>query len=81
MSDNFISELVTYLAAQNLMPREVTSSDTDREKTYLFELPKDPDNVFVINTYLTRHASIAPKDVGVHYIQILVRMFFVPTIH
>jgi hypothetical protein len=74
--DEFLQELIAYFAAHNVAPPEVKATDTNREKSYLFDLPDDkddPDHVFVFRNYFTRHASLKVKNVGVKYVQVLVR--------
>lgn len=69
----FLSELVTFLATQGLIPPEVTEADMDREKTYLFELPSTPDNITMCTIYRTENASMVAKETCVHYVQIIIR--------
>lgn len=74
--DDFLHLLIAYFAENGVAPPEVKSTDTNREKSYLYDLPDskdDPDNVFVFRNYHTRHASLVAKNVGVKYIQVLVR--------
>lgn len=74
--DEFLQLLIAYFAANNVAPPEIQTTDTDREKSYLYDIPDrqdDPDHVFVFRNYFTRHASLLAKNVCVKYIQILVR--------
>lgn len=74
--DEFLQLLIAYLASNNVAPPEIKATDTNREKSYLFDLPDDkddPDHVFVFRNYFTRHATLQAKNVGVKYIQVLVR--------
>lgn len=74
--DKFLQLLIAYLALNSVAPPEVKPSDTNREKSYLHDLPdrrEDPDKVFVFSNYHTRHSSLVAKNIGVKYIQVLVR--------
>lgn len=71
--DEFLSSLVAWLADQNIVPPELKPSDTNKEKTYLVDMPANPVNVVVFNNYKTSIASLTPKQVGVKRIQVLVR--------
>lgn len=74
--DEFLQLLIAYFASHDVAPPEVKATDTNREKSYLFDLPDaedDPDHVFMFRNYHTRHASTVAKNVGVKYIQVLVR--------
>lgn len=74
--DEFLQQLIAYLVTKGVVPPEVQSTDVNREKSYLHDLPSktdDPNFVFVFRNYLTRHASLVAKNVGVKYIQVLVR--------
>jgi hypothetical protein len=74
--DKFLQLLIAYFALHNVAPPEVKATDTNREKSYLFDLPDakdDPDHVFVFRNYFTRHASLKAKNVGVKYVQVIVR--------
>lgn len=74
--DEFLRLLIAYFATNNVAPPEVQATDTNREKSYLHDLPDskdDPDHVFVFRNYFTRHASLVAKNVGVKYVQVLVR--------
>ncbi len=74
--DEFLRLLIAYFATNNVAPPEVQATDTNREKSYLHDLPDgkdDPNHVFVFRNYFTRHASLVAKNVGVKYVQVLVR--------
>lgn len=71
--DTFLSLLVKWLADQNIVPPELKSTDTNKEKTYLVDMPASPTNVVVFINYKTSIASLTPKQVGVKRIQVLVR--------
>lgn len=74
--DEFLQLLIAYFATNNVAPPEVQATDTNREKSYLYDLPDrkdDPNHVFVFRNYFTRHASLVAKNVGVKYVQVLVR--------
>lgn len=74
--DEFLRLLIAYFATNNVAPSEVQATDTNREKSYLHDLPDgkdDPNHVFVFRNYFTRHASLVAKNVGVKYVQVLVR--------
>ncbi|MDD2230532.1 MAG: minor capsid protein [Candidatus Cloacimonetes bacterium] len=74
--DNFLEKLISYLSVHNVAPALIQASDVDREKSYLFDLPgdkDDPDDVFVFNNYHTSHASATAKNVGIKYVQVIVR--------
>lgn len=74
--DDFLQLLIKYLAVHNVAPPEVQATDIDREKSYLYDLPDrkdDPDNVFAFRNYHTKHAPSLAKNVGVMYVQVLVR--------
>ena len=74
--DEFLRLLIAYFETNNVAPPEVQATDTHREKSYLHDLPDgkdDPNHVFVFRNYFTRHASLVAKNVGVKYVQVLVR--------
>ena len=71
--DEFLTALVKFLSDNNIVPPEVKSADTDREKTYFVSLPAKPDNVVTFNVYRTTIASLTPKQVGVKRVQVLAR--------
>jgi hypothetical protein len=76
--NKFLQLFIAHLAAHNVAPPEIQSSDVDRSKSYLYDLPDrkdDPDDVFAFRIYHTRHAKSVAKNVGVVYIQVLVRAF------
>lgn len=70
---DFIHTLITWLAEQNIIPAEVQSTDTDREKTYVQLLPATPANVYCVRLYDTALPTLTDKQTGVFYIQFLVR--------
>lgn len=55
------------------MPAEVQRTDTDREKTYLQDLPDLPDNVYCLRWYDTSLPTLVGKQTGVYYVQVIVR--------
>lgn len=69
----FLNDLVAFFAANGVMPAEVTSSDTDREKTYLQYLPAEPDNVWCVKIYDADVPTLVGKQAGVYRIQIISR--------
>ncbi len=69
----FLNDLVAFFATNGVMPAEVTSSDTNREKTYLQYLPAEPDNVWCAKIYDTDVPSLVGKQAGVYRIQIIAR--------
>lgn len=72
----FLHVFVSWLAAQGIIPREVTETDIGDErenKTYLMNLPEDASNVFCVRQYNMRTASLVAKEACVRYIQIIVR--------
>ncbi len=72
----FLRMFVSWLSAQDIIPREVTEEDVGEErenKTYLMNLPEDVSNVFCVRQYNMRTASLVAKDACVRYIQIIVR--------
>jgi hypothetical protein len=71
--DEFLSALISYFHAATLMPAEVLTSDTDREKTYQVDLPATPNNVVCMINYRTEIGGLGLKEVGVKRIQIIVR--------
>ena len=71
--DPFISLLITFLASNGLIPPEVLPEDVDRQKTYLEDIPEDPDNVVVVKTYRTEHASMVGKEACIKRLQVIVR--------
>ena len=76
---DFLKELISFLNLSTdsdgnpIVPPEVTSEDTDREKSYLMDLPKDPTNVYVFRLYNTKVPTLVNKQAGVHYVQVIVR--------
>lgn len=71
--DDFLQALIKFLYDNDVAPAEVTITDASLEKSYMYDLPESPDHVFVFRTYQTIHASLIAKNVGVKYIQVLVR--------
>ena len=56
-----------------ICPPEVQSSDKDREKSYLYDLPKDPVNVYVFRDYNTKVPTLVDKSAGVISVQVMCR--------
>ena len=69
----FIHTLIAFLAANNVLPAEVTPDDEDRSKTYIQSLPDAPDKAYCVSWYDTRLPSIHDKQAGVYQIQVLMR--------
>jgi hypothetical protein len=69
----FLNDLVAFFASKNLMPSEIASSDTDREKTYMQYLPAEPANVWCIKIYDAIVPPLVGKQAGVYRIQVTVR--------
>lgn len=69
----FLNDLVAFFASNNVMPAEVTSSDTNREKTHLQYLPAEPDNVWCAKIYDTDVPTLVGKQAGVYRIQVIAR--------
>ena len=67
--------LIAYFAQQGLAPPEVQPDDTDREKTYLVDLPEDPDNIFLFRETSSRVSRIHPilKRGSVKRLQCIIR--------
>lgn len=76
---DFLKTLVRFLSTSvdadgvAIMPPEVQATDVDREKTFLMKLPEAPVNVYVLSQYDIDIASMTPKQVGVRYLQVIVR--------
>ena len=76
---DFLKELISFLSSAldedgfPICPPEVLPSDTDREKSYLYDLPKSPENVFVFRDYDTKVPTLSDKQAGVIHVQIIVR--------
>lgn len=71
--EEFLHVFVAFLAAAKVIPPEVTSEDTEREKTYLQSLPDDPDNVYCFRIYDGALPTLTDKQAGVYRIQATVR--------
>ena len=56
-----------------ICPPEIQVEDIDREKSYLFDLPTEPENVYVFKEYNTKVPTLVDKQFGVRYVQIIVR--------
>lgn len=69
----FLNDLVAFFHTNNVMPPEVTPSDTDREKTYLQYLPDTPDKVWCVKIYDSDVPSLVGKQAGVYRIQVIAR--------
>lgn len=69
----FLNDLVEFFADNDVMPPEVTPQDTDREKTYLQNLPATPDKVCCVRLYDTDLPTLANKQTGVYRIQVIMR--------
>lgn len=70
---DFLHALVAFLAANNVLPAEVTPDDTNREKTYLQNLPDTPAKVCCVRLYDTSLPTLVGKQAGVHRVQVLMR--------
>lgn len=71
--DEFLSALIAYFYSATLIPAEVLSTDTDREKTYQVELPATPNNVVCFINYRTEIGGLGCKEVGVKRIHVIAR--------
>jgi hypothetical protein len=71
--DEVMKLLVKFFAQHSVAPPEVTPEDTDREKTYLVDLPERPDAVFLFRETSARQSKIVGKNVTVKRIQCIVR--------
>lgn len=74
--DLFLQLLIHFLSSSDIVPPEVRANDTDRVKSYLYDLPdraNDPDTVYAFRNYLTRHASGVATNIGTKWIQVLIR--------
>lgn len=69
----FLHALVAYLAANGVLPPEVTPNDTDRSKTYLVYLPDAPDKAYCVKIYDGSVPSLADKQAGVFRVQVVMR--------
>lgn len=69
----FLHTLVAFLAAHNVLPPEVTASDTNRSKTFLQYLPDEPSKVYMVRWYDTSLPALVNKQAGVYRIQVVMR--------
>jgi len=69
----FIKALVAFFAANGVLPAEVTPSDTNREKTYLQNLPDAPTKAYCVRIYDADVPSLVDKQAGVYRVQVLMR--------
>lgn len=76
---DFLKDLIAFFNScvddENVVicPPEVQADDIEREKSYLFDLPKEPENVYVFKEYNTKVPTLVDKQAGVRYVQIIVR--------
>lgn len=70
---DFLKALVSFLAANGVLPPEVTSIDTNREKTYLQTLPDEPPKAYCVRIYDGALPTLVDKQAGVYRVQVMVR--------
>lgn len=71
--EDFLRALIVFLSSHDVMPEEVQPTDVDREKTYILNIPTEPDNVFVVMQYRSDLPSTFNKEFAVRRIQIICR--------
>lgn len=64
---------MAYLHLNGVLPAEVQSADTDREKTYLMSLPAEPDKAYCASIYDGELPPMFIKQAGLFRVQILMR--------
>ena len=69
----FLQALVAFFAANDVLPAEVTPSDTNREKTYLQNLPEEPHKAYCVRIYDADLPTLVDKQAGVFRVQVLMR--------
>lgn len=69
----FLQALVAFFAANGVLPAEVTPSDTNREKTYLQNMPEEPHKAYCVRIYDADLPTLVDKQAGVFRVQVLMR--------
>lgn len=76
----FLSQVVLKFAQDGITPPEAPDgedqaicNDPNREYSYLYEIPPQPHNVYVFDTYSGTVPSVKAKESGVIRIQVTVR--------
>lgn len=76
---DFLRDLITFFNSYTddenvaICPPEVQVNDIEREKSYLFDLPTEPENVYVFKEYNVKVPTLVDKQAGVRYVQVIVR--------